>query len=186
MTGPGGLEGCEFIIGVMTAVTLAGLRVRRVLRIHRLIRNGLERFISCKGREQWGTRDLVSRWRSQAISHVAIELSLMQYDIWQIQHRIENLKEMEGEARKKKEELNNSLALAKERNTNDPLAFIKFEIRECDAKITDIIQRISRNRNRLQSLRHVMNNKKSCIKAYKAGKNPRLPLAKSIKGYFFS
>jgi hypothetical protein len=187
MNVPAGLQGIGILSGAALSIIiiLAAICLLHLVQVKRLSRNGLLPFSTCNGREKWGTRDLVLRWRSQAMYHLASELSVVQHSIWQIKHRIENLREMEMQVRNKREELNLSLILAKERRAKDSVLFIRFEIVESEAKIRDIIGRITRNEQKLRSLRRIMNRKKACIERYKKGKNPSLSFIKRIKGFFF-
>jgi flagellar biosynthesis chaperone FliJ len=163
---------------------LIGLALLRYGKLKRMRNNGLEQFILCDGREQWGTGDLVSRWRSQAILHIASELSKIQHEIWQIRHKIENLLEMRIGLGKKQEELDLSLTIAKKRNAPDLIRFIRFEIKESKSKLADISRRIQQNERKLKVLKWIMIEKKECINAYREGKNPKGALIRRIRRRF--
>jgi hypothetical protein len=170
------------VVLVMVVLILAASALPRYMDDRRMRRNGLELFIACNGRKRWGTPDLVRRWQSQAMLHLARELSKLQHAIWLARHRIENLREMEVGVRKKRKELARSLSIAKKKRALDSMQFILFEIRESKNKITDILQRIMQNERNLQVMRRIMIEKKECINAYKGGKNPRTKFTGQVRG----
>jgi hypothetical protein len=178
-----GLPWLVTLTGILTlvALILVGVFLLHRNKERRLKLNGLERFITCSGQERWGTRDLISRWRSQATLHIAAELSRIQHEIWQIRHKIENLREMEVEVRKKQAELKQSLAIAKKRKAWDSMQFTGFEIRESENKMAGILRRIDQNERKLRVIRRIMIEKKECLVAYKSGKNPGIKLSRKVR-----
>jgi hypothetical protein len=64
------------------------------------------------------------------------------------------------------------------------MLFILFEIRESESKIADILQRISQNDCNVQAMRRIMIEKKECMNAYKAGKNPKMKVFGKIRRAF--
>jgi hypothetical protein len=170
------------VVLAMVVLILAASALSRYINDRRMRRNGLEPFISCNSRKRWGTPDLVGRWQSQAILHLARELSKLQHTIWLVRHRIENLREMESGVREKRKELDRSLSIAKKRRVSDSVQFILFEIRESESKIADILLRIDQNEHNLQVMQRIMIEKKECINAYKAGKNPKTRFVGKVRG----
>jgi hypothetical protein len=120
-------------------------------------------------------------WQSQAMLHLACELSKIQHSIWLVRHRIENHREMEAGVRKKRKELDRSLSIAKKWIGSNSMQFILFEMKGCESKIADILLRIDQNERNLQVMRRIMIEKKVCINACKAGKNPKMKLAGKVR-----
>jgi hypothetical protein len=91
---------------------------------------------------------------------------------------------MEAGVWEKRKELDRSLSIAKKRRVSIPVQFILFEIRESESKIADILLRIDQNQRNLRAMRRIMIEKKECINAYKAGKNPKTRVVGKVRGIF--
>jgi hypothetical protein len=186
MTTPGEINSFFYLVLVLVGIliVISSFGIRHAVLDTRRGRRGLQKFVTCHGKERWGPPVRVNEWRHNAIRHLIARRETLDNDLWQLKNRRNNLTEMEREEENKLSELGIAKHASKEAGDSKKSRFIEFELSRNRIKRGDLRTRILEKEATISSMEKVLQRVNKCLKSYIKGENPRLPVLRYIRGLF--